>query len=317
MKKYLPALVLIFILFFAGVSRAMIDSYVFKVIGKVISISADKNTMRLDILSVVPTEKDSDTWAGRHYLMRAVEINMANYAKGVPTEEIKAGSMLVGDFMGIETEVHGKGYRTHYTLEVKEVIPDKDAKSYFKRHLKQLEQLLDSDNNIARINVAAIGQEFDLKSLVPAKEETAATTTTTVSTTTTTLYPKAGSLFGVGLGMSRSRADDFLGRGQYIGESGKMNFYSYDKGAKLIGFRAILDQGAYMILTSDTSYNVENISVNDSSDHVSKILGAAESSQASGESVYWYYPSRNIVVQISKKEGKVRMIGVYDSAKFE
>ncbi|MFH1577117.1 MAG: hypothetical protein ABID35_06215 [Candidatus Margulisiibacteriota bacterium] len=317
MKKYI--IILITAVLLSSVSWSMIDSYAFKIMGKVIEISADAKTMKLDVLSVIPTKSDSDTWVARHYLKGKTNINMVSYAEGIDPKMVKPGTIVIGDFMAVETEVHYEGYRLHYTFKVEDIYSGKSAESYFNSRTNELKRILASGTVSAKMNVAAVAKEFDLRALDPALKQYGygPTTTTTITTTTsTTLFsvgPKQRSLFGVGLGMSQSRADDFLGRGRFLGSVGRLNYYSYDNNKKIIGFTAIGDRGAVVIWTIDPAYNVFGVAVGDLSAKALKELGEAETISELDKTQYWNYPTRNVVVEISGQ--KVVRIGVYDPAK--
>ena len=133
MKKNTLLLALVFIFIISSVSYAMIDTFAFKLTGKVLSIKqwpVNKNAklkikpqyeMEIEILEVL----SKNVRLGPYRQKTKVQIHNA-YSNKIDLKTLKRGNIIIGDFMSMETEQHPRGgYKINRSLKITSLKGDK------------------------------------------------------------------------------------------------------------------------------------------------------------------------------------------------
>jgi len=130
-------------------------------------------------------------------------------------------------------------------------------------------------------------------------------------TQTGNITTKYTSFMGINLGQSLSEVEDVFGAGTLISSSDNLYYYLYS--GKIVVYKDSVVVMAYTILSS---YSIENISINSTSDDVLNQLGTPTEIYNDTSTYYWYYSSRNIFIRIFKSTNSVNAIGIYDPSRY-
>ncbi|MBU0574091.1 MAG: hypothetical protein KKH83_06430 [Candidatus Margulisbacteria bacterium] len=153
----------------------MIDSYNFKIIGRIDEVQPQKDAdtllagiispriMKVDVISIIPAETDSSSWFGRHKLVGPQEMQVTiKHGVDLDIDQFKTGDLVVGEVMVMEVEQHGSGYRITRDLAVEDKLTDQEAAGYIKNSIEQIAPLVNSPNAPTAMNVVLVAHEFGL-----------------------------------------------------------------------------------------------------------------------------------------------------------